>query len=69
MKHLILVTASTLVFAGAAIAADMPTRQPPPYAPVVGTAPIGKGPIGKAPIGNAPIGKGPIGKGPIVARG
>ena len=64
MKHLILVTASMLAFAGAAIAADLPTRQPPPYAPVVGKAPIGKAPIGKAPIGKAPIGKGPV-----IARG
>jgi opacity protein-like surface antigen len=59
MKRLILVAASTLAFASAAIAADLPTRQPPPPVPVVGKAPIGKGPIGKAPIG----------KGPIVTRG
>jgi hypothetical protein len=59
MKHLVLVTATTLAFASAAVAADLPTRQPPPPAPV----------IGKAPIGKAPIGKAPIGKGPIVARG
>jgi opacity protein-like surface antigen len=59
MKRLILATASTLVFASAAIAADLPTRQPPPPTPVVGKAPIGKAPIGKAPIG----------KGPVVVRG
>jgi opacity protein-like surface antigen len=59
MKHIILVATSTLAFASAAIAADLPTRQPPPPVPVVGKAPIGKGPIGKAPIG----------KGPIVTRG
>jgi hypothetical protein len=59
MKNLLLVTASTLAFVGAAVAADIPTRQPPPPTPVVG----------KAPIGKAPIGKGPIGKGPVVARG
>jgi hypothetical protein len=59
MKRLILVTASTLGFATAAIAADLPTRQPPPPTPVIGKAPIGKSPIGKAPIG----------KGPIVTRG
>jgi hypothetical protein len=59
MKHLIIVTASMLAFASAAIAADMPTKQPPPPVPVVG----------KAPIGKSPIGKGPIGKGPIVTRG
>ncbi len=59
MKRVLLVTASTLAFASAAIAADLPTRQPPPPTPVVGKAPIGKAPIGKAPIG----------KGPIVTRG
>ena len=60
MKNLLLVAASTLAFVGGAVAADMPTRQPPPPTPVVGKAPIGKAPIGKAPIGKAPIGKGPI---------
>jgi len=64
MKNLLLVTASTLAFVGAAVAADLPTRQPPPPTPVVGKAPVGKAPIGKAPIGKAPIGKGPV-----VARG
>lgn len=59
MKRVLLVTASTLAFASAAIAADLPTREPPPPTPVVGKAPIGKAPIGKAPIG----------KGPIVTRG
>jgi hypothetical protein len=55
MKHLIIVAASTFAFAGAAIAADFPTKEPPPPVPVVGKAPIGKGPIGKAPIGKGPI--------------
>ena len=59
MKNILLVTASTLAFVGAAVAADLPTRQPPPPTPYVGKAPIGKAPIGKAPIG----------KGPVVARG
>jgi len=59
MTKLLLVTASTLAFAGAAIAADLPTRQPPPPTPVVGKAPIGKYPVGKYPVG----------KGPVVARG
>jgi opacity protein-like surface antigen len=59
MKHILLVATSTLAFASVAIAADLPTRQPPPPVPVVGKAPIGKSPIGKAPIG----------KGPIVTRG
>jgi hypothetical protein len=59
MKNLLLVTATTFAFVGAAVAADLPTRQPPPPTPVVGKAPIGKAPIGKAPLG----------KGPVVARG
>jgi hypothetical protein len=59
MKHLVLAAAASFAFTSAAIAADLPTYQPPPPVPVVG----------KAPIGKAPIGKGPIGKGPVVARG
>ncbi|HMA74166.1 MAG TPA: hypothetical protein VKP67_22165 [Xanthobacteraceae bacterium] len=66
MKNLLLVAASTVAFVGAAVAADLPTRQPPPPTPVVGKAPIGKAPIGKAPIGKAPIGKAPA---PVVTRG
>jgi hypothetical protein len=50
MSKLLLVAASTFAFAGAAIAADFPTKEPPPPAPVVGKAPIGKAPIGKGPI-------------------
>jgi hypothetical protein len=59
MKHLICVMVATCAAGSAALAADLPIRQPPPPAPVVGKAPIGKAPIGKAPIG----------KGPVVARG
>ena len=59
MKRLVLVSTLSLAFSSAAVAADLPTRQPPPPTPVVGKAPIGKAPIGKAPIG----------KGPVVARG
>jgi len=59
MKMLLIVMASAVGFASAAVAADIPTRQPPPPTPVVGKAPIGKAPIGKAPIG----------KGPLVTRG
>ncbi len=59
MTKFLIAMVSTLAFAGAAVAADLPTRQPPPPTPV----------IGKAPIGKAPIGKAPIGKGPIVAKG
>jgi hypothetical protein len=52
MTRILILTASTLAFAGAAVAADMPTRQPPPPTPVVG-APVGKLPIpiiGKMPL-------------------
>jgi hypothetical protein len=66
MKQFVIITASIFGVAGAAVAADLPVRQPPP-APVAGVPLIGKAPIGKGPIGKAPIGKGPIGKGPVVA--
>jgi opacity protein-like surface antigen len=69
MKKLVIVVASTIGVASAAVAADLPVRQPPPPTPVVGKAPIGKGPIGKGPIGKAPIGKGPVVAPPIVTRG
>jgi hypothetical protein len=69
MKMFLIVMASAVGVATAAVAADFPARQPPPPTPVVGKAPIGKGPIGKGPIGKGPIGKGPIGKGPVVAPG
>jgi len=67
MKQVVIVTASILGFAGAAVAADLPVRQPPPPQPVIGKAPIGKAPIGKFPIGKAPA-PGPA-PGPIVTRG
>ena len=71
MKKFVIVMAATLGVAGAAAAADIPVRQPPPPTPVVGKAPIGKAPIGKAPIGKGPIGKGPViaPPPPIVTRG
>jgi hypothetical protein len=69
MRKLVIVVASTIGVAGAAVAADLPVRQPPPPTPVVGKAPIGKAPIGKGPIGKAPIGKGPVVAPPIVTRG
>jgi hypothetical protein len=50
MFKYILVGATTLAFAGTAIAADMPRPQP-----VVQSAPVGKYPVGKAPIGKAPV--------------
>lgn len=64
MTRLLILTASTFSFVTVAMAADLPTRQPPPPTPVVGKAPIGKAPIGKAPVGKAPVGKAPV-----VARG
>jgi hypothetical protein len=69
MKKFVIVTASILGVGGAAIAADLPVRQPVPSAPaaVSGFPVIGKAPIGKAPIGKGPVGKGPVGKGPVVA--
>jgi len=67
MKKFVIVVASIFGVAGAATAADIPVRQPPPPTPVVGKAPIGKAPIGKLPVGKAPIGKAPIGKAPVVA--
>ncbi len=79
MPKLLLVTAASLAMLGAAVAADLPRREPlPPPAPVavpVGKAPIGKGPIGKAPIGKYPVGKYPVGQyyppppPPVVTRG
>jgi len=72
MKKVVIVTASILGFAGAAVAADLPVRQPPPPQPVIGKAPIGKFPVGKAPIGKFPIGKAPAPApvpGPIVTKG
>lgn len=63
MVKLVIAATASLAMVGAAVAADIPVRQPPP--PV---AAVGKAPIGKAPIGKAPIGKAPIGKGPVVAR-
>jgi hypothetical protein len=67
MKKFVIVTASILGVggaAGAAVAADLPVRQPAPT-PVAGVPLVGKAPIGKAPIGKGPVGKGPIGKGPV----
>ena len=68
MTKFLIATVSTLAFASVALAADMPTRQPPPPAPVVGKAPIPI--IGKLPIvGKGPYGKNPPPPPPVVARG
>jgi hypothetical protein len=73
MVKLLIVTAASLAMLGAAIAADLPRREPlPPPQPVpVGKAPIGKAPIGKAPIGKYPVGKYPVGQypPPVVTKG
>jgi hypothetical protein len=58
MLKILLAATASLAMVGAAVAADMPRKEPPP--PVA--------PVGKAPIGKAPIGKAPIGKGPVVAK-
>jgi opacity protein-like surface antigen len=67
MTKFLVATVSTLAFASAAFAADMPTSQPPPPAPVIGKAPIPI--IGKLPV----VGKAPFGKSlpppPVIARG
>jgi hypothetical protein len=67
MTKFFIVTASTLAFASAAVAADMPTRQPPPPTPVVGKAPVGKLPI--PIVGKMPLGKAPPPPPPVIARG
>jgi hypothetical protein len=76
MKKFVIITASILGVAGAAVAADLPIRQPappPPPAPVplVGKMPIGKAPIGKWPVGKAPaiVQPPPPPPPPIVTRG
>lgn len=53
MLKILLAATASLAMVGAAVAADLPRKEP---APVV------------APVGKAPIGKLPIGKGPVVAR-
>jgi opacity protein-like surface antigen len=68
MKKFLIVAASIFGVAGAAVAADLPVRQPPPPQPVVGKAPIGKMPIiGKLPFGKAP--PPPPAQGALVTRG
>ncbi|TMJ92896.1 MAG: hypothetical protein E6G78_00205 [Alphaproteobacteria bacterium] len=59
-------TIGLLSVLGAAAAADLPRKEPPPPAPLVGKAPIGKYPIGKYPVGKYPIGKYPQ---PVVTKG
>lgn len=55
VKTFVVVVTSVFGLVGAAVAADIPTRQPPPPTPIVGKAPIGKAPIGKYPVGKGPI--------------
>ncbi len=73
MKKFLIVAASILGVASAAVAADLPVRQPAPP-PSAAVLPVGKYPIGKAPIGKAPIGKYPVvtpapAPAPIATRG
>jgi hypothetical protein len=63
MKTFVIVTASILGAAGAAVAADLPVRQPvPPPQTTATPLPL----VGKMPIGKMPIGKWPVGKSPAV---
>jgi hypothetical protein len=62
MIKVFLATTISIAFAGAAIAADLPRRQPPP--PVA--APVGKYPVGKYPVGKYPVGKAPA---PVITKG
>jgi hypothetical protein len=61
MLKILTATAASLAMLGAAAAADLPRKEPPPPAPPVGKAPIGKYPVGKAPIGKYPQ--------PVVTKG
>jgi len=49
MLKILTATAASLAMLGAAAAADLPRKEPPPPAPPVGKAPIGKYPVGKYP--------------------
>jgi hypothetical protein len=66
MIRMLLATTISIAFAGAAIAADLPRRQPPPPVAPVGKAPIGKYPVGKYPVGKYPVGKAPA---PVITKG
>jgi hypothetical protein len=61
MLKILTATAASLAMLGAAAAADLPRKEPPPPAPPVGKAPIGKYPVGKYPIGKYPQ--------PVVTKG
>jgi hypothetical protein len=56
-------TVASLAMIGAAAAADLPRKEPPPPAPPVGKAPIGKYPVGKFPVGKYPQPQ------PVVTKG
>jgi hypothetical protein len=58
MLKILISAAASLAMVGAAVAADLPRKEPPP--PVA--------PVGKAPVGKAPVGKAPVGKGPVIAK-
>jgi hypothetical protein len=50
MLKILTALAASLAMLSAAVAADLPRREPPPPA----AAPVGKYPVGKAPIGKYP---------------
>jgi len=52
---IVIVAGAMLAVVTAAVAADLPRRQP-----VYQEAPLGKMPIGKTPVGKTPIGKTPV---------
>jgi hypothetical protein len=55
MTKLILATVASFALVSAAVAADLPRREPAPAVAPVGKAPVGKGPVGKAPVGKYPV--------------
>jgi hypothetical protein len=56
VMKIVIVAGATLALVTAAVAADLPRRQP-----VYQEAPVGKMPIGKSPIGKTPVGQPPVG--------
>ena len=54
LSKLLIAAVASFAMVGAAVAADLPRKEPPPPAPVA--------------VGKAPIGKLPFGKGPVVAK-
>jgi hypothetical protein len=61
MMKIVLAMGACLAMMSAAVAADLPRREPPPPQPVVGKVPIGKYPVGKYPVGKYPQ--------PVITKG